>query len=103
MRVIFCGASRATPCAGQRERDQGLRRPADREGNLRAALPARGAYPSPLRRGHSPTTRLRSRKLIIRWRGFYVAGEALFHCQARQTLVELAWFGLRYPPMRRQD
>ena len=41
-----------------------LRRPADREGNLRAALPARGAYPSPLRRGHSPTTRLRSRNVI---------------------------------------
>jgi hypothetical protein len=41
-----------------------LRRPADRESNLRAALPARGAYPSPLRRGHSPTTRLRSRNVI---------------------------------------
>jgi hypothetical protein len=41
-----------------------LRRPADREGNLRAALPARGAYPSPLRRGHSPTTCLRSRNVI---------------------------------------
>jgi hypothetical protein len=27
-----------------------------------------------------------------------VAGEALFHCQARQTFVELAWFWLRYQP-----
>jgi hypothetical protein len=34
----------------------GCVRPADREGNLRAALPARGAYPSLLRSGFTPPT-----------------------------------------------
>jgi hypothetical protein len=71
---IWRGFASSNLAISQRELDQAASDQQIAKSNLRAALPARGAYPSPLRRGHSPTTRLRGAtdscksKLAIEWR-----------------------------------